>query len=163
MKTKIEVVKTLYKSQISSSVRRGHPKPVYTFEWLKNWLLVENDLLFDKIYTVWVSNNCPRWLKPSVDRMNNTKHYTKDNIQLMTWQENLDKSHLDSIKGHINTGREKRAVYKIDQDGVTICLYPSVNIASRDSGIDDSSIIKCCKKVAKTAGTFVWRYENETK
>ena len=82
---------------------------------------------------------------------------------MVTWGENDKKAHLDSIKGNITTGKQKECVYKIDQFGVTICLYPSISIASRDTNIDTSSIISCCNGKVKTAGNFVWRYENENK
>jgi hypothetical protein len=43
---------------------------------------------FKDMHTKWIESNMESSLKPSVDRINPLKPYTKDNIQLMTWGEN---------------------------------------------------------------------------
>ena len=160
---KTKLIKRLYNAQKSSSKKRGHCMPDYTCDDLINWVLIENKDLFELLYKNWADGNYESNLKPSIDRIQNSIHYTFSNIQLVTWGENDKKAHLDSIKGNITTGKQKECVYKIDQFGVTICLYPSISIASRDTNIDTSSIIRCCNGKVKTAGNFVWRYENENK
>lgn len=158
---KIKLIKRLYNAQKSSSKKRGHIPPEYTCDELIEWIEKDNKELFDNMYDNWVKNDFISELKPSIDRIHNNIHYKFSNIQLTTWGENNKKGHLDSIKGYINTGKEKKPVYKICQLGVTICLYPSINIASRDTNIDESSIIRCCNGKSQTAGDFVWRYYNE--
>ena len=39
-----------------------------------------------------------------------------------------------------------------------IAHYPSLNQASRETGIDQSHISKCCRGLRKYAGGFIWRY-----
>ena len=37
-------------------------------------------------------------------------------------------------------------------------VFPSINEAARQLGIDNSNIIKCCKGKYKTCGGYTWRY-----
>ena len=39
--------------------------------------------------------------------------------------------------------------------------YPSIRDAERKTNIARSNVIRCCKKVAKSAGGFIWRYKND--
>ena len=77
--------------------------PDYDALWFTAWLMSRDN--FKDIYTKWIESNMESSLKPSVDRINPLKPYTKDNIQLMTWGENNKKGYsIDSIirKDHEN-------------------------------------------------------------
>lgn len=76
----------MYSRQKQSSIRRGHPLPDYDRKWLTEWLISRDN--FKDMHTKWIESNMKSDLKPSVDRINPLKPYTKDNIQLMTWGEN---------------------------------------------------------------------------
>lgn len=93
----------IYRSQKQSSIRRGHPLPDYDRKWLTAWLMSRDN--FKDMHTKWIESNMESSLRPSVDRINPLKPYTKDNIQLMTWGENEKKGYnIDSIirKDHKN-------------------------------------------------------------
>lgn len=79
----------IYRSQKRSSICRGYPLPDYDRKWLTEWLMSRDN--FKDIYTKWIESNMESSLKPSVDRINPLKPYTKDNIQLVTWGENEKK------------------------------------------------------------------------
>ena len=93
----------MYSRQKQSSIRRGHPLPDYDRKWLTAWLISRDN--FKDMHTKWIESNMESDLRPSVDRINPLKPYTKDNIQLMTWGENDKKGkNTDSIirKDHEN-------------------------------------------------------------
>ena len=97
------LIRKIYKDQVKSSRRRKHTAPDYDQKWLTDWLLSKSE--YKKIYSKWIESNKESSLRPSVDRINPLKPYTKDNIQLMTWGENNKKGRsIDSIvyKDHKN-------------------------------------------------------------
>lgn len=79
----------IYNEQKLSSIRRKHPLPDYDVLWFTTWLTSRDN--FKDIHTKWIESGLKSELKPSVDRINPLKPYTKDNIQLMTWGENKKK------------------------------------------------------------------------
>lgn len=86
----------IYNQQKRSSIRRRHPLPDYDRKWLTAWLTSRDN--FKDIHTKWIESGMESSLRPSVDRINPLKPYTKDNIQLMTWGENNKKGgSIDSI------------------------------------------------------------------
>ena len=93
----------IYSAQKRVSIRRGHPLPDYDALWLTEWLMSRDN--FKDMHTKWIESDMKSDLRPSVDRINPLKPYTKDNIQLMTWGENDKKGrNTDSIirKDHEN-------------------------------------------------------------
>ena len=41
--------------------------------------------------------------------------------------------------------------------------FDGVNIAGKLTGIDPSAIVRCCKRMQKTAGGYIWRYADDEK
>ncbi len=152
------VISKIYTTQRTSSKKRGHPMPTYTAEELKNFILSHE--CFMPMYNGWIDSGFQSKMKPSIDRKKDDKPYTINNIMLVTWGQNDSKAHLHSIQGKLITGKERRGVFKVLKDGTTVCLYNSIALASRDTGVDVSSIIRCCTHRVATAGKFIWRYEN---
>ena len=97
------IASKMYSRQKQSSIERGHPLPDYDVLWLTAWLMSRDN--FKDMHTKWIESNMESSLRPSVDRINPLKPYTKDNIQLVTWGENNEKGRsIDSIiyKDHKN-------------------------------------------------------------
>lgn len=88
-------IKMMYKNQRSNAIQRGHELPNYDYEWLKEWLY--NQELFHKLYEDYKNSGYKKDLCPSVDRINHLKTYSKDNIQLMTWEQNNYKGHIENV------------------------------------------------------------------
>jgi hypothetical protein len=53
---------------------------------------------FYELYNNWIDSGYKKSDKPSVDRIDDYKGYSFDNIQLMTWKENNKKNTLFSLK-----------------------------------------------------------------
>lgn len=57
--------------------------------------------------------------------------------------------------------RPKKGVCKYDMNGVFISEYVSIIEAQRSTGINSSSIIRCCKGESMYAGGFKWKYKSD--
>ena len=129
----------IYNTQKRSSRRRGHPLPDYDGLWLTTWLMSRDN--FKDIHTKWIESDMESNLRPSVDRINPLKPYTKDNIQLMTWGENKKKGKsIDSIvyKDHKNN----KDLYKDNLDialkkiSMTRAIYIEHAMDAKSKGIE---------------------------
>lgn len=154
-RTKQGVVSTIYYSQIRSSEMRNHPLPSYTKKELEKWIFSQPN--FEKLYNDWVKSDYDRWLKPSIDRLDDYKPYSLDNIQLMTWKENLIKSHQDRKNGINN--KQNKIVYQYNLKGELVKEYYSINQASREvSNTKPTDIINSCNGKRISCGGFIWSF-----
>jgi hypothetical protein len=146
-----------YHTQRKTSKQRNHPAPGYDLEQLKEWTFSQS--IFEELYQNWVNSNYLQSLRPSVDRVNEYKPYTLDNIRLVTFEENClsgvkgEKAHDSHVKSNALQGIETK---QYTLEGRFITSYKSSRVASRATGIDQSSITKCCRGTSKTAGGFRW-------
>jgi hypothetical protein len=88
IRTEDGLIKQIYRVQVATSKKRGHEKPHYTKEDLYEWVMSQDNFKF--LYEKWKNNQYATDLKPSVDRLDDYKPYSLDNIQLITWKENND-------------------------------------------------------------------------
>lgn len=88
-KTKKGLFTNIYTLQTMRSKKRGHEKQSYTKKWLIDWALSQN--IFHEIYDKWKNSGYETNLRPSIDRIDNSIGYTKENIQIMTVNENVRK------------------------------------------------------------------------
>ena len=83
------------------SKRKGFPPPeINNREVLEQWARANN---LDLLWAAFVSSNFDPKFKPSIDRLDNSKPYTVDNMRLVTWRENLDSWNKG---GNIEHGRK---------------------------------------------------------
>jgi len=164
--TKPGVVARIYASQKTHSVERDYALPIYTVSELKVWLYSQP--LFHQLYDSWVESDFDIKLKPSIDRIDDYKSYDFNNIKLMTWDENRAKAHKHIKNGKNN--KQSKAILQFGLNGVFISEYYSTHNAERKTGVNQGSIIKCCKKKqikckngksypCRTAGGFIWKYK----
>lgn len=159
-KTKDGLIARMYSTQKTHSKSRGHNSPKYTQHQLKEWLFSQH--LFHELYDNWVFSNFDMKEKPSIDRIDNYKPYSFDNIQLMTWKENKQKGHDDQRSGIlINTSKPQKSVMQYTRDGTFIKEFVSIMEVEREFGIFRAGVSACClgKKSNSHAGGFVWRFK----
>ena len=133
------LARVMYNRQKRSSIQRGHPLPDYDRKWLTAWLMSRDN--FKDMHTKWIESNMESSLRPSIDRINPLKPYTKDNIQLMTWGENDKKGRsTDPIirKDHKNN----KDLYKDNLDialkkiSMTRAIYVKHAMDAKSKGIE---------------------------
>jgi|Deesub1362B_J571_1020462.scaffolds.fasta_scaffold12614_3 hypothetical protein len=152
--TKYRLLSNIYYSQRARSKKKNHPVPCYTLDEFRAWALAKRK--FNRLYKQWVKSGYKKDFVPSADRVDDYKPYTFDNIQWITWSENKAKGHAD-MKAGINK-KKLKAVVQMDLDGNFIAEYYSQNKAFRETGCDNSSISKCCKRKLSKVGDFRWKY-----
>lgn len=157
-RTKIGVIRSIYNGQKYSCKKRGHKPPQYTYNELEKYLL--DNTLFNNLYDQWVSSGYHNRVKPSVDRLDDSKSYTFDNIQITTWDENRAKTHSAMRNGELTPNFGIRSVTQYDLQGNYICEYPSMMEAQRKTGVSNSKISMVCKGKRNKAGGYVWKYNH---
>ncbi|AZF93175.1 MAG: endonuclease VII [Phage NGI136] len=146
------VFRVLYKTQKRHQKLRGHGDMPYTKDELIDWCMNNG---FICLYKTWENSGFTTNLKPSVDRLNDLKGYSFDNIRLCTWRENREHQFND-IKMGIGTGGKRcKKLIKIDGSGKVICSYVSYSSAVRDVGYKLEYQIR--NKV-KCRDGFYWKY-----
>lgn len=147
----------MYNSQKGHSKKRGHKLPNYTKYELGIWC--KSQKLWSKLLCDWVNSGYKTELIPSIDRLDDYKPYTLDNIQLMTWAENKAKGHKDRKEGRNN--KQSKAVLQYTLNGEIIKEHYSIAHAVKNTGIHKGNIWSCCKgsRYRKTAGGYKWAYK----
>lgn len=158
-KTKDGVIKTIFASQISSSYRRCHKKPSYTIDELSEWLYSNG---FNSLYDNWVKNDFKKDFKPSVDRLDDFKPYTFNNIRLVTWKDNREKQYKDFREnilpniGYFGLGHQPVAA--LNNDGSVFKKFISMAEAARYFNLKShSTISSCCNGRIEKAAGYKWR------
>lgn len=157
LKTKDGLLSRMYSNQKVNSDRRKHNLPIYTKEEFKDWLFSQE--LFNIIYDKWVKSGYEKDLKPSVDRLDDYKGYSFDNIRLITWGENRTKQNDDIRLARSTSGEQCKAVLQFDKQMNLIAEFCSANEAARELKIFQGNISATCAGRRKIAGGFIWKYK----
>jgi hypothetical protein len=171
IRSKEGLVKTIYSMQKKKSLIRGYKAPSYTEKELLNWVLQSPQ--FSKLYDSWVNSSYESSKRPSIDRINDYKSYSIDNIQLMIWEENNTKGKVDKVTGINN--KDNIAVDMLDLQGNFIKRFHSISEAARMFNGIPSNIVgaitnRVCtrKEIDGSTRTYIshkayghtWRYSN---
>ena len=154
------LITQIYGSQRNSSKKRNHNLPNYTKKELEHWLIFSTN--FKELYNNWIESNYQTQLIPSCDRINNDLPYSLDNLQLMTWAENKQKSHNEMRSGILKHGRNlQKPIVSINIKTKQIINYPSACEASRVTGVNRRNIQEVCnnKTNRKSAGGYYWKFK----
>ena len=151
-RTKAGVISTIYSSQRASSRERNHKEPTYSLIELKEWLM--SDWLFDLLYNNWKNCGYLKDMKPSLDRLDDSKGYSFDNIQAVSFLENRMKANYNA-KNNILIHGHKKVIQK-NINGEVVSRYNSISEASRTLAIDKNRISLCCNKHIKSYLGCLW-------
>jgi len=149
------VIRSIYKSQTLHSKRRGHGSQCYTKKQLGEWMYLNG---FKKLFDKWVDSGFSKKQKPSVDRIDDFKPYTLDNITLTTWELNAIHQYTDILNGVGTGGKRCKRVVQTSIKGDVINMYFSQNEASRQTRIDNRAISDCCLGKKYSAGGYKWAF-----
>ncbi len=156
-RTKRGFIVSIYNNQKLNSIKRNHPSPSYSLDELYEWLL--NKTGFEILFNQWVKSDYNKWARPSIDRLNDYKPYTFDNIRIVTWNDNYLRSCSDRKNGFNN--KQCKAILQYDINGNFIKQYHSAQFAFRETGISQGNISQVCKGARGKAGGFIWKYKKE--
>lgn len=154
LRTKRGLTTRMYSHQRASSKKRGHPEPSYDSHWLREWVLSQPE--YDEIYKAWVLSGYDKNYTPSIDRIDDYKPYTKENIQITWWSENNKKRCLDMMLGKNNKVNKK--IIQKDVHGNAIAEHYSIGSAARKTNVSRESISLCCRGKTSSAGGYCWDY-----
>lgn len=122
----------------------------YSLEQFKEWCELSSKM--SRLYINWKKSGYETLLKPSIDRMDPTKGYEFENIQVLTWRENREKGARDKI---ILLGKK---ILQLDMSGKTIKQFGSLGEASTTLKINKANIWSALNGKRLSAGGFKWRY-----
>lgn len=146
-------IRDIWHSQLRLSKKRGYFPPQYTKQQLIDWCLAQP--LYHTLHANWVSSGFQRNLAPSIDRKDDYQPYSLTNIQLMTAEQNLQKSFRDTVNGVLN--KRSYAVIQRNLDGSFVAQHASMNIAGRSVGaINGSMVSAVCNGLRATAHGYLW-------
>jgi len=145
----------IYQSQKYASKNRFDNPPSYTREELIEWVVSQD--CFEELYNNWIESDYDKMLIPSIDRIDDYKGYSFDNIQLITWKDNNKKGWLDRKNGINN--KHNKAVLQYTLDGKFVKEYHSTMEAERNMNIAHENISKNCNLKIKSCGGYIWKYK----
>jgi len=155
-KTEEGLINVTYSWQKQSMKRRKMANPTYSRDEFRFWVLSQDN--WKSLYDAWVESDYDKKLRPSVDRIDDYKGYAFGNIQLMTWAENLSKSHSDRRNGINRKGM--RAIDQFTKDGKYINTYFNAKEAEKQTGAWAANVSNVCRGVGKTVKGFIWKYSD---
>lgn len=127
------VIRVLYKTMKRHQKLRPHNEDVLPFTKSEFEIWLEgND--FNSKYNSWVEGGYQKNDKPSVDRLDDYKGYSFDNMRLVTWKDNHDHQVDDILKGKNRSGERCIALGKYTNEGVLIKTFISYQQVRREEG-----------------------------
>lgn len=144
----------IYRTQVRSSKQRGQQPPNYTKSELLDKYI--DDILYIKLYKAWVKSGYNIYLAPSLDRFDDYKPYTFNNMRLGTYLKNRE-NHYEDVKSGIDTRNSKSVSGTCLKTG-NKTIYHSQHEAARQIGVFQSSISQCCRGRLKSVGNYTWEY-----
>jgi hypothetical protein len=89
-RTSFQKQQTIYGNMSSHQKKRGHGSMPFTLKEFRKWL---NNNGWDKLYKTWKESGFEKTQAPSIDRLDNSKGYTFEDMELVTWKENYRRAH----------------------------------------------------------------------
>ena len=111
----------------------------------------------EQLWQDYQDSNHARDYAPSIDRLEDSKPYTLDNIRLTTWYDNNTKARQHHKEGILAAGVPKRAVIAQFPDG-SIQEFISAAEAGRQTNTEKNNIGRACRTGIRANGIY-WSYK----
>lgn len=151
------LITRIYANQRESCRSRKHQYPSYSKNELSDFLLSNKTFL--SLFVDWASSGYKKNLAPSLDRIDESKTYSFDNIRIVTFQENMMAHTEMTKKGIGSSAGQCKSVLQFTMNGEFVKEYVSVNAARRETGI--LGIPHSLKGRHTHAGHFVWKFKEK--
>ena len=136
----------------------------FTKEEFVQWVSNQQEL-FDILWNNWIQSDYDTKLKPSINRLNDYKSYTFDNMELTTWEDNFNKGTkcIKTFNAHSCVSRNNgkmacKSVIQFDVNDDYLNKFSSITEAAKILHLHKESISACFKGIYKTAGGYKWQY-----
>jgi hypothetical protein len=153
-----DFVGKIYRRNVGTARKTGK-EILYSLEEFLEWIS-KNDQFF-KMYRIWVQDKQNKGLTPHIARIDPSKSYTLDNLEVLSkkqWRRKM-------FKPIEQWNKEKT---------VLICTYDSIVEAERATGVITSEIVGVAKKrvvkkkgkkpyVMRSGGGYYWKYSGQFK
>lgn len=153
IRSKHGVINQMYSSSISRTKKKGFTPVSFTKEELEKWVYSNKE--FHTLYDEWVLEDYPTALKPSLDRLDDYKGYSLDNIRIVTANTNVKRYYSDAING-INT-KSAKPVEQYSLDGEYIKTFHSLSAAARSVNGIPSNINQVINGTYAQAYGYKWK------
>lgn len=153
IRSKHGVINQMYSSSISRTKKKGFTPVSFTKEELEKWVYSSKE--FHTLYDKWVLEDYPTALKPSLDRLDDYKGYSLDNIRIVTANTNVKRYYSDAING-INT-KSAKPVKQYSLDGEYIKTFHSLSAAARSVNGIPSNINQVINGTYAQAYGYKWK------
>lgn len=132
------VIRVSYKTQKRNNKLRGFGDMPYTKKEFTTWLYKNN---YKTLFDSWVKGGNNKDDKPSVDRLDDFKGYSLDNIRLVTWKENKEHQYEDILSGKGTGGERCMNILQLDLNNILIREWVSYQEIRRVLGYCVSYVI----------------------
>lgn len=146
------VIRVLYKTMKRHQKIRGFSDIPFTKDEFKYWLY--NNTSYKDLWDTWKDNGNPTQLKPSVDRLNDYKGYSFDNMRMVVYKENREHQVNDRLKGMSKSGEVCHRIIKLTKGGVEVKRYVSYQEVRREEGY---CVHYAIKKGQPCKRGFMWK------
>ena len=134
----------------------------FTRNQFNDWILSNYKEKILSLLQNYKDSNYNKNLCPSIDRIDDYRDYTFDNMQLLTWEENNDKGRASKKNkeqcGTMAKNYWSKPILQYDSNMNFIAKFASTREAGRILGYDNSGIARACR-LHKLYKGYRWEYE----
>lgn len=153
IRSKHGVINQMYSGCISRTKKKGFTPVSFSKDELEKWVYSNKE--FHPLYDEWVLQDYPTILKPSLDRLDDYKGYSLENIRIVTANTNVKRYYSDAING-VNT-KSAKPVEQYSLDGEYIKTFHSLSAAARSVKGIPSNINQVINGTYAQAYGYKWK------
>ncbi len=144
-----------YKKNHRAIMLKDYP---YSLEEFRTWILNKKE--FIKLFKEWEESGFKRKLSPGLDRKDESKGYTFDNVIINTLEENQRNHGKLTRKGQGSSAHRGRLVKQYDKNMTLIAIHPSLSEAARQIGTTPINVKRGVDGKQKTVKGYILKGEN---